>query len=68
MFKTEQEEFWSGKFGDEYIDRNKYTQIFSAYVCVWSKIISRTSNIKSVIEFGSNIGFNCPRKEKDLFY
>ena len=22
-YKTEQEEFWSGSFGDEYIDRNK---------------------------------------------
>ena len=57
-FQTEQERFWAGEFGNEYIDRNKHPEIFSAYVYVWSKIVSRTSNIKSVIEFGSNIGFN----------
>lgn len=57
-FQTEQEDFWAGEFGNEYIDRNKHPEIFSAYVYVWSKVINTTSNIKSVIEFGSNIGFN----------
>ena len=25
MYKTEQEKFWAGKFGDEYIDRTDKT-------------------------------------------
>mgnify|MGYP001119027054 CR=1 FL=1 len=28
-YKTEQEEFWSGKFGDEYIERNMFRRSFS---------------------------------------
>lgn len=58
MYQTEQEKFWSGKFGNEYIDRNRQPKLFSGYLDVWSKIINRTANIRSVIEFGSNIGFN----------
>ena len=57
-FQTEQEDFWAGEFGNEYIDRNKHPKMFSAYVTIWSKIICRTSNIKSAIEFGSNVGYN----------
>jgi pseudaminic acid biosynthesis-associated methylase len=57
-FQTPQEEFWSGSFGDEYIDRNQSTQIVAANIALFSKVLSRTSNIQSVIEFGSNIGLN----------
>jgi len=57
-FQTPQEEFWAGSFGDEYINRNQSTQIVSANTALFSKILSRASNIKSVIEFGSNIGLN----------
>lgn len=57
-FETEQEGFWAGDFGNEYIDRNKNAKNLAAYLYVWSKIINRTSNIRSVMEFGSNIGFN----------
>lgn len=57
-FQTAQEEFWAGTFGSEYIDRNQGTQIVAANTALFSKILSRTDNIQSVIEFGSNIGLN----------
>lgn len=57
-FKTPQEEFWAGSFGDEYIDRNQSNQIVAANTALFSKILWRTSNVQSVIEFGSNIGLN----------
>jgi spore coat polysaccharide biosynthesis protein SpsF len=54
-YKTEQEEFWAMEFGDDYINRNKD---YIANIPFFSKVISRTSNVKSAIEFGCNIGLN----------
>lgn len=61
MYKTEQEKFWAGKFGDEYIDRNNSYSIVSSNVALFSEIFGRNmsgKDINSVIEFGSNIGLN----------
>ena len=61
MYKTEQEKFWAGEFGTEYIERNKSTEILSAKVGMFAKMISRigtNGTIESIIEFGSNIGLN----------
>ncbi len=55
-YKTEQEEFWAKEFGDEYCKRN--TKIVKSNINLFSKILSKTSNINSIIEFGSNIGMN----------
>jgi spore coat polysaccharide biosynthesis protein SpsF len=57
-FQTAQEEFWAGTFGDEYINRNEDKTLISANLALFSKILSRTSDVQSVIEFGSNIGLN----------
>jgi len=57
-FQTSQEEFWAGSFGNEYIERNKDAQIVAANIALISKILSRTADIQSVMEFGSNIGLN----------
>jgi len=58
MYKTPQEDFWAGSFGNDYIDRNKEAKIISSNIALFSRILSRTLNVKSVIEFGSNIGLN----------
>lgn len=58
IFKTTQEEFWAGKFGDEYIDRNKSTQLIASNTALFAKILTKTRNVRSIIEFGSNIGLN----------
>lgn len=58
-YKTEQEIFWSGEFGDQYIERNACTQGFVApAIGLYAKILSKTAGIQSVIEFGSNVGIN----------
>ncbi|MDR1361742.1 MAG: hypothetical protein LBJ16_00830 [Holosporaceae bacterium] len=58
MYKTEQEEFWVGDFGDKYIERNNSQEQFASYLRFWSKIFKCRNNIKSVMEFGANIGIN----------
>lgn len=58
-YKTEQEIFWSGEFGNQYIERNECTrELMASAIGFFAKILSRTNRIKSVIEFGSNIGNN----------
>jgi spore coat polysaccharide biosynthesis protein SpsF len=58
MFKTEQEKFWAGEFGDKYIGRNNDLELLASSTALFSKIIERTSGIKSVLELGANIGVN----------
>ncbi len=57
-FKTEQEKFWAGEFGNEYSERNIGNDWISANTAFFSTILKSTNNINSVIEFGSNIGLN----------
>ncbi len=57
-FKTEQEEFWAGEFGNDYVDRNKSTELLTSNIALFSKIFSRTHSFNSLIEFGANIGLN----------
>ena len=55
MSLTEQEEFWQGNFGDNYVERNTNIQRLNHF----SKIfINNRINIKSAIELGANIGIN----------
>jgi spore coat polysaccharide biosynthesis protein SpsF len=56
--RTEQEKFWMGKFGDNYVERGDESLALSGNVSLFSKILSRTKTIESVIEFGANIGLN----------
>ena len=58
MYRTEQEEFWTGKFGDEYVDRNNSESSLPAYRQVWSEILAHTGPLNSAIEYGANIGLN----------
>lgn len=57
-YKTEQEEFWSGEFGNEYIDRNNSERDVAGNIVLFSEVLKRTSSVHSMIEFGSNIGEN----------
>jgi len=57
-FKTDQEKFWAGKFGDEYISRNYYDEMIVNNIALFSKVFSKIGVPKSVIEFGPNIGLN----------
>lgn len=57
-YKTKQEQFWVGEFGNSYITRNKGNKLLSSNVALFGEIISRTREVKSVIEFGANVGLN----------
>jgi len=57
-FKTNQEEFWAGDFGNDYTARNRGADWIACNTALFAKILSRTEPIRTVIEFGANIGLN----------
>jgi len=57
-FKTEQENFWAGAFGDEYINRNISAEYLASNLNFFSKTFNQIGRVDSVIEFGANVGMN----------
>lgn len=57
-FKTEQEAFWAGEFGNAYIERNQGDALLASNLDFFSKALRATRGIQSCIEFGANIGMN----------
>lgn len=57
-FRTEQEAFWAGSFGDLYSRRNSGPEIIASNVRLFTQALARTEGIASCIEFGANIGLN----------
>lgn len=57
-FSTEQEAFWAGPFGTEYIDRNKGERLLASNLNFFTHALRRAGAIDSCIEFGANIGMN----------
>lgn len=55
QFGTEQEEFWAGEFGNQYIERNKD---LTNNISLFARILSYTIGVESILEFGANIGLN----------
>ena len=57
-YKTGQEKFLNGQFGDEYIGRNNSDEFLASNISFFSKIFRRIQKPNSLIEFGANIGMN----------
>ncbi len=57
-FSTEQEAFWAGNFGTEYIQRNQGDALLASNLDFFAKSLRGARGIKSCIEFGANIGMN----------
>ncbi|MGE6239110.1 pseudaminic acid biosynthesis-associated methylase, partial [Aeromonas media] len=57
-YTTEQEAFWQGNFGNEYVNRNTGSSLVAANTAFFSKVLPRTQKIQRVLELGSNIGLN----------
>lgn len=57
-FRTKQEEFWAGEFGDDYTSRNQGADWVACNVALFAKILARTDSVKTFLEFGANIGLN----------
>lgn len=55
---TEQETFWEGDFGNEYVDRNQGPRLVASKTAFFSKVLARAHSVNSVLELGSNIGLN----------
>lgn len=58
QFKTDQEAFWAGEFGTEYIGRNQGDQLLASNLDFFAKALRATRDLGSCIEFGANIGMN----------
>ncbi|WP_039046713.1 pseudaminic acid biosynthesis-associated methylase [Plesiomonas shigelloides] len=57
-YQTEQEQFWAGEFGDNYIGRNESEALLYSKVAMWSKMLRSAHSVRSVRELGCNIGLN----------
>ena len=57
-FKTDQEAFWAGDFGTEYIQRNQGDALLASNLAFFAKALHQAKGFKSCIEFGANIGMN----------
>jgi spore coat polysaccharide biosynthesis protein SpsF len=58
QYKTEQEAFWAGEFGVEYVGRNTGNELLAANLSFFSKALAKAQRLESCIEFGANIGMN----------
>jgi pseudaminic acid biosynthesis-associated methylase len=57
-FKTEQEKFWAGEFGSQYIGRNQGDELLAANVAFFARAMRQAQRVGNCIEFGANIGMN----------
>ena len=57
-YSTEQERFWAGSFGTEYIARNTGPDLLAANLALFAEILKPLARIGSVLEFGANVGMN----------
>jgi pseudaminic acid biosynthesis-associated methylase len=57
-YKTEQEAFWAGAFGKDYIERNQGDALLASNLHFFSKALHAARGVGSCLEFGANIGMN----------
>lgn len=57
-YKTPQEDFWAGEFGDAYTERNSDAKLIASNIALFSKVLSHTNGINSILELGANRGLN----------
>lgn len=57
-FRTEQEVFWAGDFGTEYVQRNQGGALLASNLSFFGKALRNARGMRSCIEFGANIGMN----------
>ena len=57
-FQTEQEAFWAGEFGTDYIQRNQGDALLASNLDFFGNALRQARNLNSCVEFGANIGMN----------
>ncbi|MGZ9740087.1 pseudaminic acid biosynthesis-associated methylase [Pseudomonas sp. GNP012] len=55
---TEQEAFWQGEFGNQYVDRNLGQPLVAANLALFAKALTRVGHLDSLLELGTNAGNN----------
>jgi spore coat polysaccharide biosynthesis protein SpsF len=57
-YRTDQEAFWAGQFGTDYISRNESSQLLASNLNFFAQSLRRAGRVSSCVEFGANIGMN----------
>lgn len=57
-YRTAQEDFWAGEFGNQYIGRNQSEQLLASNLAFFARALSAAGRFGSCIEFGANVGMN----------
>ena len=57
-YATEQEAFWAGSFGTQYIERNQDDALLAANLSFFARALGRAGALADAIEFGANVGMN----------
>lgn len=57
-YKTDQESFWAGNFGTEYMMRNKGAEMLASNIAFFTHALRHAHKPTTCIEFGANIGMN----------
>jgi spore coat polysaccharide biosynthesis protein SpsF len=55
---TDQEKFWAGEFGNEYIQRNTGSEILASKTIIFATSLRKTNGVRSFRELGANVGLN----------
>ena len=50
-WQTEQEAFWNGDFGDEYVDRNQGAELMASRTHLFSNALKSAGEVGSAVEF-----------------
>lgn len=72
IYQTEQEAFWAGSFGDDYILRNQSELLLASNLHFFAAALRAAGKIESCLEVGANVGMNLRalkllRPQMDLF-
>lgn len=65
-YTTDQERFWAGQAGTDYVSRNEAPSMVAASTAMFGRSLARAQKLGSAIEFGANLGLNL-RALRNLF-
>lgn len=57
-YQTDQEAFWAGEFGRDYIARNEGDALLASNLAFFTGALRAAGKVDSCMEFGANIGMN----------
>lgn len=57
-YRTEQETFWAGEFGDAYRSRNEGDALLASNLRFFSEALRAAGSLASCVELGANVGMN----------